>query len=100
MVETKFKNTNRKILIFTKNDVNVGMGRADFDGSHYVLSWLIAPESRGQGLGKVLVSYLIKNFNPSLAYVKNNNIASLKIVKDLDFKKIYEENEVTTFAYS
>ena len=83
---------NIQLYIFEIDGKVVGTVRSDFDEETYKLSWTVAPEERGKGLGKKMV-YLLANKlkTPIRAEVKESNIASIKIAKFIgmtfDFKK-------------
>ncbi len=45
-------NPSRRLLIAEENEVPVGTVRADFSDGVYELSWTVAPDARGYGVGK------------------------------------------------
>jgi len=49
----------RKIFIAELNGSPVGTVRYDLDGADYELSWTVAPECRGRGVGKSIVRALM-----------------------------------------
>lgn len=91
------QNPKRHIYIYCLNNVPIGMGRADYDDIYYTLSWAINAESRGEGLGQMLVKHLTERYSPCLAIIKNENYASIKIVEKLGFSKLEAKETVTVF---
>ncbi len=80
---------DRHLLIaLDSSGVAVGTGRADFDGKFYELSWSIAPNKRGQGLGQKLVRALTDQFQPAQASIRQDNISSIKIAEAIGFTKV------------
>ena len=62
----------------------VGTVRADFDGREYELSWTVAPEQRGKGLGLGMVRALIDTLPADACYqatVLQGNEASHRIAQ-------------------
>lgn len=99
-LESALNNKNRNIFIaLDQFQKEVGMGRADFDGENYKLSWLIAAESMGKGHGLNLVTELSKMFNPSLAEIRKDNFASIKIAEKIGFKKDHELDGVCFYSF-
>ncbi len=73
----------------------VGTVRANYDGNNtYELSWTVAPEVRGQGIGKVIVGMLADKYSNGniKAKVKSYNEGSMKIAESVGMEcvdKIY-----------
>jgi len=69
----------------TPNDIYraIGTMRADYTTlkNCYELSWTVAPETRGKGVGKIIVAMLTKQLaNKDIsAKVKKGNVASMQI---------------------
>ena len=75
-------NANRKLLVAENNGAPVGTVRADFAEGVWELSWTVAPNSRGQGLAKLMVVLLASEISePIRAEVKAINIASARIAE-------------------
>lgn len=76
-------NSNRQLFIAEINQNAVGTVRADFDtaNNEYELSWTIAPEWRGKGVGKRMVKIMADQLieNSIVARVKPENKASINI---------------------
>ncbi len=73
----------------------VGSVRSDIrpDNFHFV-SYIVAPEARGKGFGKVMVRQFIEQYLPSgqvVLLIKKGNIASEKIAEALGLKVFKEE---------
>lgn len=93
-LEKTLENKDRHLYIGISQSENVGTIRADFDGTHYVLSWTVAPQKRGQGFGKELVGSVLTEFEgPFMAQIKKDNAASVKIAEGLCFKLQRKEDE-------
>ena len=72
----------RQLFIAEEAGVPVGTVRADLvDGCH-MLSWTVAPNARGHGIGKVMVRLLTQKISgPIRAKVKACNVASMRIAE-------------------
>jgi RimJ/RimL family protein N-acetyltransferase len=76
--------SGRRIFIGLHEGVPVGTVRTDFGNERIEISWTVAPEVRGQGLGKKMVCDAVEFLNhpPTLfARIKNGNVASEKIAR-------------------
>ncbi len=73
----------RQLYIAEVNGVAAGTVRADLcsEANFYELSWTVAPQFRGQGVGKVMVKQLADHLAEFkiIARVKPNNRASMSI---------------------
>lgn len=81
----------RKLYIAQQDGMPVGTVRADLqeDGS-YELSWTVAPEARGKGIGKTMVMQFVAEVLPDaalLATIQEGNTASEKIAAALGLSK-------------
>ncbi len=94
------KNTNRRLLIAEYNGVPVGTIRVDHsDGGAHELSWTVAPNARGKGLGKRMVALLANSIaEPIRAEVKAGNKASICIAEYAGMKYDREENGVLFYS--
>ncbi len=72
----------RRIYILQVDQVDAGMVRADEQDGSVTLSWNVAPNMRGKGLGKRMVQ-LIKEAQhlPVRAEIKAQNVPSIKIAE-------------------
>ncbi len=84
--EKILKNNNHDIWMGLSNQKEIGMLRVDRKDLEAELSWSIAPESRGQGLGlKMLLSFVKAYPRAYHARIKTSNISSLKIAQKAGF---------------
>jgi len=75
-------NANRRLLIAEENGNPVGTVRADFSQGAWELSWTVAPNARGQGVAKRMVTLFASEISePIRAEVKIGNIASVRIAE-------------------
>jgi|GEM_PF-1474209 len=73
-------NPNLRLLIAEQDGSAVGTVRAEFSDGVWELSWTIAPEHRGSGIGKQMVALLACELSgPIQAKVKSDNPASARI---------------------
>jgi RimJ/RimL family protein N-acetyltransferase len=85
----------RILLIAEENEVPVGTVRADWDDAGYALSWTVAPDARGRGVGKSMVALFVAQFTGTVrADVKKENRASARIAEFAGMKCEREENGV------
>lgn len=94
-----------KILIAYINHNPIGQIRFDKKDNHARISFLISPLFRGKGLGKILIKrgilvigYIWKELQGFYAEVKENNISSNKIFKDLNFT--ISKNNIFYYEYT
>ena len=92
-------NPNIQLYVFEIDGKVVGTARSDFDEETYKLSWTVAPEERGKGVGKKMV-YLLANAlkTPIRAEVKESNIASIKIAKFIGMTLDFNEDGILYFS--
>lgn len=94
-LKTSLKNSNRKIFIVEYKKHPVGTIRSDKKKDITELSWTVAPEARGRGIGKEMVAFFANQIiGPIRAEVKVNNEASKRIVEYAGMKFSYKENEI------
>src|SRR3989344_251084 len=93
------KNPKRILFIVEEENEAVGAMRADKleneDG--YELSWTVAPNVRGRGVGKqMLIQPISGEINAPVfkAVIKRENIASIKMAQAAGFKQESEEKGV------
>ena len=95
------QNPNRRIYIVMENNEPVGSVRADFEPTeHYhELSWTVAPEMRGKGIGKRMVKLLAETI-PGKVYarVKKENISSARIAVFAGLQLINEEEGIVFYG--
>lgn len=74
----------------------VGYCRFDLDGSNYVISIALDQNYQGHGLGNELLSQsmkLLRYRRAILAEVKKENLASLKVFENNEFKKYKKDGK-------
>ena len=80
-------NPSRRLLIAEENEVPVGTVRADFSDGVYELSWTVAPDARGYGVGKRMVAQFANQISePIRAEIKSGNTASARIAEHADMQ--------------
>lgn len=85
---TKLKNENDQIFLLVKDGVPVGQIRFEKEEDYWKLSYSIANEHRGQGLGKELVKLGLEEVQGKVrAWVKKDNPASLKVFEGIGFRR-------------
>ncbi len=92
-------NAKRKIFIAELNGSPVGTVRYDMDGADYELSWTVAPERRGRGVGKSIVGALMAVAGrPVRADIKPDNVASIRIAMAMGLEKETETDGLLRFV--
>lgn len=85
----------------TQSSTPLGYLRAEPYQTGQLLSWAIAPEFHGRGLGKqMLASWCQMANTPLWAQIKAENFASQAIAAQANFSKISEVNGIQTWARS
>jgi len=88
-------NVDRKLYIVEENRLPVGTVRAYYSQGEHELSWAVAPNARGRGLGKRMVALLANQItDPIRAEIKADNEASMRIAEYVGMKYVREENGV------
>lgn len=76
------EHATRKLWIATVNGLPIGTIRLDRDGPYHELSWTVAPEFRGQGWAKRMVTQTVQNaVLPVRAEVRIGNVGSGKVAR-------------------
>ncbi len=94
-------NENRQLYVGCIDGSLVGTVRADFSEvtNDYELSWTVAPDFRGKGIGKMMVKILVEKLNSRVrAEIKSGNTGSVKIAESVGMKFKKEENNVLHYA--
>ncbi len=90
-LQRSLDNPARKIYIVEADTLPSGTVRADLiDDGAYELSWTVAPEARGKGVGKAMVMQFVKDVLSGariIATVQDGNIGSEKIAQALGLSK-------------
>lgn len=92
-------NPDRKLYIAELGEAPVGTLRADTGHGTTELSWTVAPEARGKGVGKQMVHLLVSMLKgPLRAEVKTGNVASIRIAEHCGFQLEKEINGILHFS--
>jgi len=71
-----------EIFIAEEEGEPVGTVRSEMEGSSRKLSWTVAPEARGRGVGRMMVEAMAARIRgPIRAEVKKGNVASSRIAE-------------------
>jgi RimJ/RimL family protein N-acetyltransferase len=90
------KDESKKMYIARKGDGQpVGTVRVEKIDGRYELSWTVAPEARGNGMGKTMVAKMARMMsNPITAKIKQNNPASVRIAEHAGMTLIQRKNSI------
>jgi len=93
-----------KIFILERNGKPIGQVRFDLKGDYYIIDYSLDKESRGKGLGKIILKMAIERIGrvKIKAFVKSNNVNSIAVFRSLDFlegENIIEKNIEYNFFY-
>ena len=92
-------NPDRSIYIAEENGCPIGTVRADCYTHGIELSWTVAPEHKGRGVGKRIVSEAASRITePLRAKIKTGNIASVRIAEYAGMKKKDEIDGVLFYS--
>lgn len=88
----------RTLYIVMENAMPIGTVRADQLEDTTELSWTVAPNSRGKGVGEKMVKIVAAQINGSIsARIKISNIASINIAKSIGMEPYREESDMLYF---
>lgn len=91
----------RRVFIAELLGKPVGAVRIDSREDSTELSWTVAPEARGKGIGKIIVNAAIRLLSGKVtARIKASNAPSIKIAVDAGFVKEREEDGLTYWRLS
>jgi spore coat polysaccharide biosynthesis predicted glycosyltransferase SpsG/L-amino acid N-acyltransferase YncA len=91
--DSKLKNNQAALYLFTKNDKPIGQVRFDKTENKTIIDYSVDKQYRGKGLGKLILKQALIDYKskyPSTvihATVKASNEASNKIFRNLQFKE-------------
>ena len=98
-LKASLKKTGRRLYIAEEAGISVGTVRSDWSDGAYTLSWTVRPESRGEGVGKRMVSLFANQFTePIRAEVKSDNLASIKIAQAIGLQPDHVKDGVIHFS--
>lgn len=92
----KLKDERSKVFLLYKGVKPLGQIRLDLINKYWEIDYSIDKEYRGQGLGKKIIQLISSKYSfefPLKAYVKQDNIASLRVFRQAHFEEIREENQ-------
>jgi len=90
----------RTLWIGESDGQPVGTARLDITPDRQELSWTIAPEARGKGLGKALVhAALAQTRGPVRARIRPENKASQAIARACGFTRVFVQGGVETWLF-
>jgi RimJ/RimL family protein N-acetyltransferase len=92
---SKLVDKNATYYICEVDNVPAGLIRFDKEENHTVIGITLAKEFRGKKIASNFIqlgcnSYLNKNLQPILAFIKKDNLASQKVFQKSDFKLVEE----------
>ncbi len=88
-LDGKINSDKSKIYIAHHNHAPIGNIRCEQREGHSELSWIIAPEHRGSGLGKRMLREFVEQYeNRYTAIIRTENVASQKICAFAHFSEI------------
>ena len=90
-----------KLFIVISGGKSVGTVRAQKGSGAWILSWTVSPESRGRNIGYLAVAKLIEQLCGNVqAYIKVNNLASIRIAEKLGMLCKSKDEEMTLWVLS
>jgi RimJ/RimL family protein N-acetyltransferase len=90
---------NIEIYIAEENGRPVGTVRVDQYDEVFKLSWTVAPESTGRGIGKRIVREVADKIKGSIkAEIKAGNMASIRIAEYAGLKMENEKNDILFYS--
>ena len=90
-----------KLFIVVSAGKSVGTVRAQKGSTGWILSWTVSPKSRGKNIGYRAVAILVKQLCGNvLAYIKANNLASIRIAEKLGMVCKSKNEETTLWVLS
>jgi len=98
-LKKSLQNPARRIYISSIGTQNVGSVRIDRSSCSWNLSWTVAPNWRGKGVGKIMVSNVVKSLSlPVTAEIRVNNIPSIKIAEAAGLQLVQEIDGIRHYA--
>ena len=94
---------SRILFIAQEDGKDVGSVRADFDQSSglYELSWSVASNERGKGMGTKMVKLMAEKLNRKIrAEIKKENVPSIKIAEHVGMKFHHESDGILHYVFS
>lgn len=97
-LDALLQNPKRELLIALRRDLAVGCVRFDRLEQELEMSWTVAPEARGHGIGSKMVRQAAADRPEALmAKVRKDNHASARIAEAAGFQLAEEDQEIRVF---
>lgn len=97
-LEALLKDPKRQLLIALRRDLAVGCVRFDRLQQESEMSWTVAPEARGHGIGSRMVQQAAADCSEALmARVRKDNPASARIAESAGFQLDEEDGDIRIF---
>jgi RimJ/RimL family protein N-acetyltransferase len=81
-LEKSVVDRNRRLFVVEAGETPVGTVRADRRDDGWLISWTVAPESRGLGYGKTMVARLVESLDGNIyAEIRIDNRASQSVAR-------------------
>lgn len=96
----KLQSHHCRLFMIMKDEDKAGMIRLDRDEDGIIVSWNVAPEKRGMGIGQAMLEKLTRQSADILtAKILSNNIPSIKIAEKANFKVTDDKGEWLIYRY-
>jgi pseudaminic acid cytidylyltransferase len=100
-LRNKLKDPHHLMCMAIAEHMAIGVVRADKDAEGFWwLSWMVAPESRGKGYGKMMVKKWVQYLHclPIKALIKKDNLSSERIALEAGLVQISSESGFHVFS--
>jgi len=98
-LKNTLNDASKKLFIAEENGLPVGTVRADREDGIHELSWTVAPNERGHGIGKEMLLMMIRELaEPVRAEIKVWNKAAIRMAEHAGMKYEREENGVLHYV--
>jgi RimJ/RimL family protein N-acetyltransferase len=97
-LEATFSSPDRRLLIAEDDSGPVGTVRLDREAGVWLMSWTVAPERRGTGVGSEIVASIVdRMLEPLRAEIKIDNVASRRIAEKAGLNLIAAAGEILVY---
>ena len=97
-LEATLTNPDRRLLVAEDDSGPVGTVRLDREAGVWLMSWAVAPERRGAGVGSEIVASIVDRMpEPLRAEVKIENVASRRIAEKAGLNLIATAGEILVY---
>jgi len=98
-LERALQDPDQEILIAEEEGEPVGMVRAEWEGETRKLSWTVAPQARGRGVGRSMVKMMVERIRgPVRVEVKKGNVAFSRMAERAGLSFVREEAGILHYA--